>query len=905
MEINHDLIQKNYYKQLIQETASKSEYEQLSLLLLNDELDDNQKSEVRFGQGELNFIHQDYETAIFKWEKVEGQWQNWAKKNIADAYDQLGLLKDAKRMYQSIKTQDETLKTEVFLQLFSIYIEQEKLDDAAETIKKAVQWNPDYPNVTVMAKQFFEEYRDYSSAIELAVDESIRTGSIEWFDKVKSYVKQGLTKTTNPSYFMPLLTSLHSLNLDKYEELVTTLWDSYHGEELYFDWLLVFNTSYANILGTQQENLALLSNYYQVSYFEMISGTYFLKEIEAIIPLHIRNWFMISSSEDQLLSVTAVLSWNDMFPEQIEEEFVHEAKEQLEQVSGSVDWLEKSLVLFQEIESWAKKHDLMIGQKYEWVIKELLQFNQKNLMVAGTLKGGKNSFLEGLIGSSLEIEENHHSLYFIKEGKDSVQAISNEEDFALTDEDSVTNLIEIKTENHLLREMGLQIIDSPVLSRNQNQNNSWKSMINFADHMVFVLNGNHPFTNEERTFLLEVKKEFPDLAVHFIFNKLDGIYSEHEEGRILAETKSRINEYFSDAKVLSFSPKVTGKKEAEEITGFIKNMLKIEPIEQRRNKKILYFIKEVIGYLYEQRTEMEKQYLHSVSWNEEMVEKLKAAHHQVNDLEKEESQSIKNAYQEIKNEMETDIKNAVPSILKECKDLIREDTNFKTLPEQINREATLKLNHYFESKLIPKFSNSFSRWLEVSNVAFIRSQSYLKEMAEGFNSLYESDQFLLEGDFRILDDWQRDIERLSTSIQLEHINLFNKMTPSQLVLKSSGKWLGSITANKSLLYKMYMKFFEGEDFSQIADNIASQFMMQFELFERGLTRDIQMFFKKPYSVVQGAIQEAQSEIEGNNEAIGTLKSNPEVYRDPLTLFQLRVHQYEWVMRKNKTLAAYI
>lgn len=44
---------------------------------------------------------------------------------------------------------------EVLLQLFSLYIEREYMDLASETIKKAVDLDPDYPHVTELAKKFF------------------------------------------------------------------------------------------------------------------------------------------------------------------------------------------------------------------------------------------------------------------------------------------------------------------------------------------------------------------------------------------------------------------------------------------------------------------------------------------------------------------------------------------------------------------------------------------------------------------------------------------------------------------------------------------------------------------------------------------------------------------------------
>ena len=94
-------------------------------------------SAIRFAQGELYFHYKDFETAIFKWNSVQDELSDWAKKNVGDAYFELGMLPTAEEIYHSA-TADLTLKTEIWLQLFSLYIEREKLDHASESINK--QW---------------------------------------------------------------------------------------------------------------------------------------------------------------------------------------------------------------------------------------------------------------------------------------------------------------------------------------------------------------------------------------------------------------------------------------------------------------------------------------------------------------------------------------------------------------------------------------------------------------------------------------------------------------------------------------------------------------------------------------------------------------------------------------------
>ena len=121
-------------------------------------------------------------------------------KNIADSYFELGLYETAEAIYKSVVTENPVLKIEVLLQLFSLYIVESRQSNATNVIKEAVNFQPDYQNVTKLARNFFEEQKDWSQ-IELAVNESIRTKSLVWFDILKKYIEQGVAQTIAANYF--------------------------------------------------------------------------------------------------------------------------------------------------------------------------------------------------------------------------------------------------------------------------------------------------------------------------------------------------------------------------------------------------------------------------------------------------------------------------------------------------------------------------------------------------------------------------------------------------------------------------------------------------------------------------------------------------------------------------------
>ena len=47
------------------------------------------------------------------------------------------------------------------------------------------------------------------------------------------------------------------------------------------------------------------------------------------------------------------------------------------------------------------------------------------------------------------------------------------------------------------------------------------------------------------------------------------------------------------------------------------------------------------------------------------------------------------------------------------------------------------------------------------------------------------------------------------------------------------------------------------------------------------------------------MEEVQREMEANEKLLNDMKANPEMYRDPLTLFELRLRQYEWILHVDK------
>ncbi len=160
--------------------------------------------------------------------------------------------------------------------------------------------------------------------------------------------------------------------------------------------------------------------------------------------------------------------------------------------------------------------------------------------------------------------------------------------------------------------------------------------------------------------------------------------------------------------------------------------------------------------------------------------------------------------------------------------------------------------------------------------------------------MYGEERLKLNCDFKVLDDWRRDADRMTSGVQMEKVNIFLRRTPYQILLKGAGKLFGAFQQNNAMLYNKYKQFVENQDYLDVTESIVNKLLLQFELFEKALERDISIFFRNPFDVLNQTVEETKKEINEKEEELEKMRSNPETYRDPLTLFEVKLRQYEWI-----------
>ncbi|MDZ5473024.1 GTP-binding protein [Bacillus sp. 31A1R] len=906
MTFDDQLINKSYYIKFLDEDHKNPFLALGEVFYTEQKKDIPELSDIRFAQGELYFQAKDFEAAIHKWEKVSNELEFWAKKNMADAYIELDLLSTAEDLYNSISTDNLTLNTEISLQLFSLYIQRGKHDLAVKEIKKAVASNPDYPNVTEAARMYFEEHEDWAHAIELAVNEAIRTEDPEWFDVVNTYISQKLTQDLLPNYFYQPLMSIFHVDSERFEKMVCALWQNYKGTVSYLSWISEINHLLLELELSAETYWRDLSSVYKETYLELVNGQYLLREVVDLLPALLTNWVKMSDRDQSLFAATAVLAWGEMYSSTIDPKITSYAESCIHHTRLHTNGTESNIKLLEAILKWADQHDLEVGPRLRWMISETIQMDTNHLLIGATAGNQKNAVINHLIGEQA-----------LKKGLPAVVVYQDDEEVVLTelsdiDKSAITNVTELyqqllegrRRQKHVdntfiinrgpsefLQANQLTLFDLP--SFNDVPTELERKYVNLGNQLLYVLNANTPFNELERDILLKIKQLNPNINVHFLINKTDSAYSEQEMVHLIDETCARINVHFPRAKVFAFSTHYNSHQQWSDLSDFIESNLMTKYVDEYRAEKLLYFTREVIKHLLKMRVDVENHLLDSIEWNGDLSNKFNGAINQLSDLEKEKIYEIRKAYRFIKEEVKEQISNELPNLLRNCSEIIHEDSDFSKMHITLNNEMNDQLQTYLKEIILPKFYLSIEEWIALSNEELNQSKLFLEEMSRSFNTIYGEDRIHLDCEFKVVEDWRRDAIRMTSGVPLEKMNIFLRNTPAQFLLKSAGKLFGAIQ-NKTMLYNQYKKLVENEDYKDIVDTINNKFLMQFELFESALERDIKMFFLSSHSELKNVLADTERKISENKDTLSKMRANPETFQDPLTLFELRSRQHEWL-----------
>ncbi|MBM7618755.1 GTPase SAR1 family protein [Bacillus tianshenii] len=902
MTTESKFINKTYFETFMLDIETKHPVQVLGEAFLAEQTKEvYDLSFIRFAQGEVYFHSKDYESAIFKWENINNELAPWAKKNIADAYYELGMLVEAEDIYTQIHTDNDVLRVEVAMQLFNLYVEREKLEGAYKQLRKAISVNPDYPEVTSTARMFYEEQEDWNHAIELAVNESIRTKSPHWFERLSLYVQQERhAEGFAPEYFQNVLIALLESDKRVFEEVTAGLWNSYKNHPLYLSWIKTINSVFLNVEKNSSVSWNVVADLHQETYLDLIDGRYLVKELEGIVPDLLSNWLKISNQSNSLFAAAAVMSWAEVFPTAISADTLHDAETRIFRYEHDSIQVNYTVELFKTLINWAKNNHLEVGHHKKWLFSQLTNLNQKHIVVTGTAQNGKTSFLNSLIGEKL-LGDEACPIFIRADGeKAELNEITAEGTRVLNDlgEHQAGAIVDLKWPSTFLEEQNYSLISTSEFDVKNVEGNETLDFVPLSDGLLYVLDAQTPFTEEELHVLVKIKERAPEIPVHFVINKMDTAFHEAEATQIIEETKNRINEFFPDARVYPYSSLRAANKQHPGLATFMDANFKLrsKAVEERRTSKLLQLIRSTLTELLNSRIAMEDNLVSTVAFNEDILGRLKGFIHHLQDAEQEKIRTVSENYRAVTQEMKREVKLTIPKLLRECSSLVKEDSNFSTLHHELNEQMNIKIQHYMQEDLLPRFRGELQLWLDSSNRELLESQEYLREMSQTFNGLYKEDRMRLECDFRVIEDWRRDVNRMLSRADVEKENILNRPNTTQFLLKSAGRLFGSIQSNNQLLYNQYKKYIENERFEDVTESVIRKFFLEFDLFEKALKADVSLFYQASFTELDETVIDTEQTIENANQKLAQMKASPERYYDPLKLFEVRLLQYEFMVK---------
>lgn len=868
MTIEEKLIHKQFYQTLINEYDNA--IERLSERLLEEQKKEVYNlSDIRFAQGEIYFRYKDYETAIFKWEQVENDLAPWAKKNLADAYFQLKLFPTAEALYHSIETKNSILKMEVLLQLFSLYVDTGNVKKAESTIRKALSVDPDYPNVTKLAQNFYEKQNDWVNAINLAINEYMRTNEHRWMDVIFSYIKNGLVKSISPIVFQKLFYKLLHEQISTFEKIAVELWKSYKRENNSFKLLKELNELFIYIGVDEYTCWNELTKQYEKTYFQFINGNYSIQDLNNFMPDLLSVWLKITSKNLSLLAAGAVLAWNDMFPGTISSAILSQAEKAILQSTNDINVSNILNELYIELINWAEKQKLSVNKQLTWLFEQLSNNKTQRILVIASNYEHTLSFIHSLTKERL-VYQTLENVILIKPGDEqNIQEIRYKYE---------PMFVDYQSSSTFLKKYQIALLHVP-LEKQKKRKDEYNALY-LADQLVYYISGTINIDEINETLSL-VKTYIRNIPIHFIVD--------YQSKHLL----QKIHEHVPEAKACLLNI----KEENENTVQFFQT-IKADNVrlQEERMEKQLFFIRKIIADLFKQRLETESELKDKIEKNEDILKKITSEIEHIQNIKEEKIEAIHYSFQLIRDELIAYLNEEIPLLIKRCSSLVDINHDNHLLEKHLNERVNEELNKFINKTVLPKYQTFLFDWMKISE-AELKECRELLLMSEEKVKKWLKTEISLQPDLKIIDDWKRDIDRLCSSISIEPVNIYKRNSFSQLMFMKASKLLNNFSASQ---WKKKLKHhMETDDFKDIVEKIIQQFFLPFQLFEKGIHRDVAFCLKNPLERLINIEKSLKNSLREKKEECANITNNPEIYKEPLTLFELRLRQLEWIEKVGK------
>ncbi|WAA12736.1 tetratricopeptide repeat protein [Fervidibacillus halotolerans] len=900
------LIEKTFYQSMLQ-SGHRHPMKDLGELFFTEQTKEiPDASYIRFSQGEVYYHHKDYEAAIYKWENVHNELEPWAKKNIADAYTKLELFSTAEEIYKSIVTDSKILKIEIFFGLFDLYLQQERVEDADQMIKQMLSLDPDYSNVTDLARNFYEEHEKWLDAVNLAIQEAIRTESVNWFDLLDHYVQKGYTLKIDLDLKMLTyaLSLLYRIDFSKFEQLLSNLWKSYEGTPRFLQWVQEMTTFLLTFDWKTDRNWQHLPNILQETYEQLTSGTYAFSSVSDIMPNFLRLWINIVPIEKAVVPSAYIFAWHEKIRGDIPKELLERAEKTIFEISPKVDIFDHVIRLFKDVEKWAENNQLEIHQMYKQLLKELVDDRQL-IGVISASGSEKMHFIHSFLNESIFYEQPNSIVSLFKyDDSLSIEEISEKEVCHISDFEQYqvmiskkrpieNSLVRILFPNRLLQDYPLTLMEFPEYPDFQRISKPMTDYLYAIDSLVYFCN-EVPLKESDYFLLKGIQQKFPDLPICCVIKEPNG---KNNQKNFSTNEMNQFAKHGIRASVFYYSASKKGRRElAQSLTKLVdeKKIKHIRPI------KFVFFLQKLMDHLLTQREKMENKRLEYIDQQEDLASRIQGVIHQLKDLEEETITVIRHSYQNVKDDVKKEIMGKLPKLLKEKGDRITENHKFHHIVQQINEEMNATIETFIFEEIRPLFFNKIQDWLTLVEDELKKGKTFLDEVNDGFYSMIGERKFQLQWDFQIINDWQRDVNRLAGRIQLEEEPILSPYTPYQLLLISTGKILDWLKKDKAFIANRFKQYVRRRDYERVAQTVAETFFSSFMILEKGFEQDIPSFFQPSFDQLERFERELKEEIAEKRRELEMIKNRSTSFSDPLQFFEIRRMQWEFLLRAQQS-----
>lgn len=894
MMIEDKLVTKTYFELFIGDTDSHPIKLLGDLFLREHRKEIPDASHIRYSQGEVYYHHHDYEAAIYKWENVHNELRPWALKNCGDAYMDLELYESAEKVYQSIHTNSQVLQSEILLQLFYLYKKVNNMEKARVVIKELIQLNPN-PEVYKLALQFFENQEEFQNAIQIAMEAGNRLRELDWFIILKNYIDSNHTKNIAPSLFYHALKTIETLDYSFLEDFVESIVNSYseHGR-------LIHAISEINQFFLQMNKKSYkwekLPKVYESVYKHLMSGNYTLKELDGMLQEFFAVWIELVDERNAMYAASSIFSWNEKFQSKLERGVLKKAEQMIFHSNPSIDVWKETESLHKQLFEWALKNRLQVDAKSQFLLDKLLCLEEKNIGVVSLAGVEQSIFINSLLNEPVLLDEeskvpsffqDYESLVineYYDEGTTYLDSIDSYSQLVCEKRRNLDSLISVKLPNRSLREGSFNLIDIPQMNSISMKKEQIEIIYRFVDEFIFIFTEATNMRNQEVELIKHLIENYSESPITFIvFNCLD----DRKRNRLIKD----IQFYLPRVKITDYR---TSNKSRKQLISLLKNTNHIDVLKKNREKKYLMVLKMVVENFFKQRERAEGHIADDIRHKVDVLSRLNGAFHQLADIEKEKAEKILSSYSMLKDLMKKEMENEISILLKRCEEKVTEERDFRTLHEELNDEMNEEIDKYLNETLLPSYLKRLNEWMETSKEELKLGEQFLQDLATSFNSMLNTDEFHFPCNFQILEDWKRDIDRLTSKPVVQKKEILKKHSPSAIMLKNTGKIISAISPNKAFLVKSYKNLIKNESYKEVVASISKHILEPFYIIEQGIERDVAVFFKGAVDLLQQYIEKLKKEIEQDKENMEKLRSNPEYFKEPLLLFDILISQYQYI-----------